>query len=411
MNAEIITTGTELLLGEIVDTNAAWLARRLRDLGINLYYKTTVGDNEERIAAVMRQALARADVVIVSGGLGPTVDDVTREAAARATGRPLQLHEACWAEVQALFARWGRQPGENNRRQAFLPAGSIPIPNPVGTAPGFRVPVERPGQPPAWLVCLPGVPRELKHLMQETVEPWLAELLGPHRVWIKARTLRTVGMGESAIDAVIADLMRGSNPTVGLAAHLGQVDIRVAARAASEAEADAMIEAVATEVRRRLGHAVYGEGDEALEAVVARLLLEEGHTLALLETNTRGEVAQRLLATPHGSQVVRLARVVEGTGDLSVALRAPLVSAEAAADLARWLLADGDASLALAICGTLDPDAGPYGRYRGETHMALAWQGGAEQHRLDFGGTGEVSQRWAANAALNRLRLWLLARR
>lgn len=409
MDAEIITTGTEILLGEIVDTNAAWLARRLRDLGINLFYKTTVGDNEERIAAAMRQALSRADVVIVSGGLGPTVDDVTRDAAARATGRPLELHEACWADVQALFARWGRQPGENNRRQAFLPQGAIPIPNPVGTAPGFRVPVERPGRPPAWLVCLPGVPRELKHLMQETVEPWLVELMGPDRVWIKARTLRTVGMGESAIDAVIADLMRGSNPTVGLAAHLGQVDIRITARAATEAEADAMIEAVAAEVRSRLGLAIYGEGSEELEAVVARLLAERGHTLAVLETNTGGQVAQRLRSTADGSRVLRTARVATSVAELPTALSAALVSAAAAVELAQWLLASEEPSVALAICGTLDPDAGPYGRYRGETHIALAWQGGVEHHRLDFGGTGEISQRWASNAALNRLRLWLLA--
>lgn len=409
MNAEIITTGTEILLGEIVDTNAAWMARRLRDLGVNVFYKTTVGDNEERIAAVMRQGLQRSDLVLVSGGLGPTVDDVTREAAARATDRELALHEACWASIQEIFAGWGRQAGENNRRQAFLPEGAFPVTNPVGTAPGFIVPVERPRQQPALLICLPGVPREMKHLMQQTVEPFLVEQLGPDRVWIKARTLRTVGIGESMIDARISDLMRLSNPTVGLAAHLGQVDVRVTARARSEAEADAMIEAVVADLRTRLGRVIYGEGDEPLEAVVARQLQHAGHTLAMVETNTGGEIARRLLAAPDGSHALKSARVVAEAGELPLGGSTPLVSQAAADQAAQWLLESGEASLALAVCGTLDPIAGPYGAYRGETFMTLAWADGSQRQRVDFGGTGEVAQRWGSNAVLNWLRLWLQA--
>lgn len=407
MRAEIITTGTEILLGEIVDTNAAWMARRLRDLGIDLFYKTTVGDNEERIAAVMRQGLERSDVVLVSGGLGPTVDDVTREAAAKATGRGLELHEECWAGIQQLFARWGRTVGENNRRQAFLPQGAIPITNPVGTAPGFIVEVERAGRPSALLICLPGVPREMKHLMQETVEPFLATRLGPERMWIKTRVLRTVGIGESAIDARIGDLMRMSNPTVGLAAHLGQVDIRVTAKAPGEAQADAMIAEVVADLRQRLGVVIYGEGDESLEAVVARLLAQAGQTLALVETNTGGEVARRLLAASAGSPVLKMARVVAETGELPLDGAVPLVGQAAADQAAQWLLQSGEASLALAIFGTLDPAAGPYGAYRGETFMALASATGTWHQRIDFGGVEEVARRWVSNAALNWLRLWL----
>ena len=159
MNAELVTTGTDILLGEIVDTNAAWLARRLRDLGINLFYKTTVGDNLERITAVLRQGLDRSDLVLVTGGLGPTVDDVTRDAAALATDRELQLDEACLAHIEAIFARWGRKVHDNNRRQALLPVGAPPISNPVGTAPGFIVETPRKGRAPALLICLPGLPR------------------------------------------------------------------------------------------------------------------------------------------------------------------------------------------------------------------------------------------------------------
>jgi nicotinamide-nucleotide amidase len=379
----------------------------LRDLGIDLFYKTTVGDNEGRIAAVMRQALDRSDVVLVSGGLGPTVDDVTREAAAAATGRALALHEKCWADVQALFARWGRTVGENNRRQAFLPVGATPIANPVGTAPGFIVETERPGRPPAVLICVPGVPREMKHLMQETVEPFLTARLGPERMWIKARVLRTVGIGESAIDARITDLMQMPNPTVGLAAHLGQVDVRVTAKAASEAKADAMIDTVVADLRNRLGPVIYGQGDESLEAVVVRLLEQAGSTLALMETNTGGEVARRLLAAPAGGQVLKTARVVAEAGELPLDGVTPLVSQAAADQAAHWLLANGEATLAMAICGTLDPAAGPYGAYRGETYMALATASRAAQQRVDFGGAGELARGWVSNAALNWLRLWL----
>jgi nicotinamide-nucleotide amidase len=407
MDAEIITTGTEILLGEIVDTNAAWMARRLRDLGINVFYKTTVGDNQSRIAAVMQQGLQRSDLVLVSGGLGPTVDDVTRDAAAQATGRKLTLHEQCWVEIQALFAAWGRTAGENNRRQAFLPQGAEPITNPVGTAPGFLVEVEKPGRQPALLICLPGVPREMKHLMQEAVEPLLARRLGPNRVAIRARVLRTVGMGESAIDARIEDLMRLANPTVGLAAHLGQVDIRITARAASADEAEAMIDGVAAEIRSRLGHAVFGEGEEPLEGAVVRLLCQAGQTLALLETNTGGDLAQRLLSSPEGSQVVRLARVIDDP-DLLPLAGAALVSQEAAERSAAWLLGGGEASLALAACGTLDPAAGPYGSYRGETFVALATAEDVQVTRVDVGGTSELARRWSGNAVLNLLRLRLL---
>jgi nicotinamide-nucleotide amidase len=407
MNAEIITTGTEILLGEIVDTNAAWMARRLRDLGINVFYKTTVGDNQARIAAVMRQGLERSDLVLVSGGLGPTVDDVTRNAAAQATGRPLALHAECWAEIQALFARWGRTVGDNNRRQAFLPEGAEPIANPVGTAPGFLVEVSRPGEQPALLVCLPGVPREMKHLMQESVEPLLAQRLGPNRVAIRTRVLRTVGMGESAIDARIEDLMQQANPTVGLAAHLGQVDIRITARSANADEAEAMIDGLAGEIYGRLGRAIFGEGEEPLEGAVVRLLGQSRQTLALLETNTEGELAQRLLSVPAGSQVVRLARVTDDPGSLPLA-GAALVSQEAAERSAAWLLSGGEASLALAACGTLDPAAGPYGSYRGETFVAVATAEDVQVTRVDVGGTGELARRWSGNAALNLLRLRLL---
>jgi len=178
---------------------------------VNLYYKTSVGDNVERMALVLRQGLERSDVIITTGGLGPTVDDVTREAVALATGRELVLYPECLAAIEAIFARWGRQVGENNRRQAYLPAGAIPIMNPVGTAPGFIVETEK-----GTIISLPGVPREMQHLMQTAVIPYLKQRLGAQQAIIKAKNLRTVGLGESWIDERIDAQMRLANPTVGL---------------------------------------------------------------------------------------------------------------------------------------------------------------------------------------------------
>ncbi|MBW7884592.1 MAG: competence/damage-inducible protein A, partial [Caldilineaceae bacterium] len=192
--AEIVTTGTEILLGDIVDTNAAWIAQQLREAGINLYYKTTVGDNEPRLRGVIEQGMARSDAIIVTGGLGPTVDDITRQAIANATGRPLVLHDAALRTLQERFARFGIEMTENNRQQAYIPDGAILIENPVGTAPGFIVETGR-----CAVIAVPGVPREMMHLMTATVLPYLRNRAGGSAI-IRRRILRTFGIGESTLD-------------------------------------------------------------------------------------------------------------------------------------------------------------------------------------------------------------------
>ena len=222
--AEIVTTGTEILLGDIVDTNAAWIAQQLREAGVNLYYKTTVGDNEGRVRGVLEQSMTRCDAIIVTGGLGPTVDDITRQAIANATSRPLLLHEGALATLKQRFERFGAQLTENNIQQAYIPQDALLIENPVGTAPGFIVETER-----CAVIALPGVPREMKQLMVDTVLPYLRRKAGESGI-IRRRILRTFGIGESTIDMLLDDLMHSSNPTAGLAAHTGQCDIRIAAR-------------------------------------------------------------------------------------------------------------------------------------------------------------------------------------
>jgi nicotinamide-nucleotide amidase len=292
MALETITIGTELLLGEILDTNARAIALALREVGLDLHWISTVGDNPTRIAQSLRQAASRAQGVITTGGLGPTVDDPTREAAAEAFGRPLEFHPELWEAISERMSRWGRTPSQNNRRQAFLPEGALPIQNPVGTAPGFIIEL-----PESSLLSLPGVPREMEHMLHATVIPYLREKLGT-RSLIRSTVLHLVGLGESQIDERVADLEQLSNPTVGLAAHSGIIDVRITAKGDRLDLLQASLSQVAIEVRRRLPEAVFGQDEETLEASVLHRLADRALTLATVEWGPGGRLSGRLGATP-----------------------------------------------------------------------------------------------------------------
>src|SRR5574339_1314865 len=231
-SAEIITIGTEILLGEIVDTNTRYIARTLRAMGVDLYRTITIGDNVERIAEAIHNSMNRAEIVITTGGLGPTVDDPTREAVARAVGAELEFREDLWEQVVEVISRYGRKPSENQRRQAYVPQGAIGINNPVGTAPCFIVETERNA-----VLSLPGVPNEMEHILHESMIPYLQKRFDLNEI-IKIRVLHCSGLGEGMIDEKIGDLETLSNPTVGLAAHTGVVDIRIAAKAKNEARSE-----------------------------------------------------------------------------------------------------------------------------------------------------------------------------
>ncbi|MCY4527269.1 MAG: molybdopterin-binding protein [Anaerolineaceae bacterium] len=288
INAEIVSIGTELLLGEITDTNSAHIARALRDVGVSVYRMTTLGDNEGRITASLRHALARADVVITTGGLGPTVDDVTRQAVAAATARNLVFHQALLDDIAARFAGFRSNMTENNRQQAWLPQDALLLENAVGTAPCFLV--EHEG---SVVISLPGVPREMRFVLAERVLPLLQERY--HLGVIRAHVLRAAGIGESALDDLIGrDLLEARNPTVGLAAHSGVVDMRVTARAENEARANALIADVADELYRRAGSWIYGTNGDTIEAALVDRLAQGGRKLALSETGIGHALADRL---------------------------------------------------------------------------------------------------------------------
>ena len=417
LNAEILTTGTEILLGEIVDTNAAWMAQQLREIGVNLFYKTTVGDNEARVREVLALGMARSDVILVTGGLGPTADDITREAIAGATGRPLLLNEPALAHLRERFARWGyHEMSENNVQQAYIPQDAIVIENPVGTAPGFIVETEH-----SAIIAMPGVPREMMRMMADSVLPYLSRRNGDGGV-IRRRVLRTVGIGESTIDTLIRDLMAGSNPTIGLAAHTGQVDVRVTARAATPEAAEALIDAMHAKVSALIGRHIYSTvPDEAVESVVAGQLVAAGFRVALVESNTGGVIARRLSAGLADVDVVAASWVLgqPAAGDLPVAhAHAP-----------DFLQPDSDAAIAIAvevqrwaaiahapqqvmsvvILGAGGQDGGAYGQSKGETVIALAWpdeSGTLATHtaRFPYAGSDDLTVAWIGNRCLDLIR-------
>ncbi len=399
--AEIVTTGTEILLGEIVDTNAAWIAQQLREAGENIYYKTTVGDNLARIRGVIEAGLQRSDVIIVTGGLGPTVDDVTRHAIAEATKRPLQMNPAALAQLEERFKRFGSKMTDNNKQQALIPEGATVIENPVGTAPGFIVDTGR-----CSVISLPGVPREMKQLMNDTVLPLLRARAGG--AIIRRRVLRTMGIGESTIDSLVDDLMRMSNPTMGLAAHMGQADIRIAARAESAPVAEAMLDKLEADVRGRLGRYIYSTiPEERYETVVAQRLLAHGFTVGLLETNSAGQIGQRLASALAGFDPVHRLLLADDANlpeALAGILRRPAQPAEEIVrQSADALLRLSGADINVVILGTTGADEGIYATKAGETWLAEADKESTHAARLPYGGTEEFTIVRIGNYALRMI--------
>jgi competence/damage-inducible protein CinA-like protein len=287
-SAEIITIGTELLLGEIQDTNTRYIARFFRNEGIDLYRTTMIGDNENRITATVLESLSRCDIVITTGGLGPTVDDPTRNAIARAVGTELEFRPELWEQIKQRFERFGRIPTENNKKQAYIPIGAVAIENAVGTAPAFYCLVEN-----RMIISLPGVPKELEYLLENEVKKILRSQFNNKYV-IKSFVIHTSGMGESIIDEKISDLELLSNPTVGIVAYPGQTDIRITAKALNNTRATKMISNVQDMITQRLGGFIYGFNEDTLDAVIAKLLLKLNLKVCLIEKGTN-QILKQLL--------------------------------------------------------------------------------------------------------------------
>ncbi|HHV61836.1 MAG TPA: competence/damage-inducible protein A [Firmicutes bacterium] len=412
MKAEIITVGTELLLGHVVDTNSAYIATRLADIGVDVFHKSSVGDNARRIEAELSDALRRSDLVIITGGLGPTDDDLTKDVVASVLGEDMVLDEGSLERIKAFFAERGREMVESNIRQALLPRSARPIPNHRGTAPGVLV--EKNGKT---IICLPGVPREMKAMMEDAVIPYLMQKMGDRRSVIKSRILKVSGMGESAVEDMVKDILRTqTNPTIAPLAYTGEVLLRITAKASSEDEAAGLIGRVERELRERLGDLVYGADDDRLETAVARLLLEKRVRLAVAESCTGGLLSSWLTSIPGISESFLLgvvsysnmskARLLGVEED--VLKRFGAVSRETALAMARGARRVGEADVGLSITGIAGPGGGSASKPVGLVYMALVSGSSAWSCRSIFPGERDEVRERAAKQALNMLRLYLL---
>jgi nicotinamide-nucleotide amidase len=371
-SVEIVTIGTEILLGHLLDTNSVHVARALADHGVDVYAKHSVGDNAERLAVMLAGALDRADGVITTGGLGPTVDDLTKDAVATAVHDTLVLHEPSLRALEERFRKFNRPMTENNRRQAVLPSRAVVMPNPNGTAPGF-IALRPDGK---FVACMPGVPREMKPMLADQLIPWLVERFGLDSA-IYTKTLHTIGIGESELDRRVEDLFRAlENPKIAMLAHGGRVDLKVMAKARSRAEADAMIEPVAQALRERIGAGYYGDDDTTPGGAIVGELVRRGRTIGVAESVTGGGVADSIVSVPGASRAF-LGGIVAYDNAVKQSLlgvRAETlaqfgaVSEETAIEMARGAKKALGVDFALATTGIAGPDGGS-----AEKPIGLVW--------------------------------------
>jgi len=414
MIAEIISIGDELTSGQRLDTNSQWLSQRLGEIGIPVVYHTTVADDLEANIRVFRQAVERADVVVATGGLGPTADDLTREALAKMAGVELVFEPSAMEHIRGLFARRKREMPERNMVQATFPAGSRVIHNPHGTAPGIDLVVPPPLGRPSRVLALPGVPAEMFEMWEGTLAGLLSGLAGAARV-IRHRRIKCFGVGESDLEQMLPDLIRrGRTPSVGITVSEATITLRITAAGATAAECQAAMEPTVATIRQCLGSLVYGEEDDELEHSVLRLLAAQGKTLATAECGTGGLIAQWLasVAEPAGGYLAGLTLPSPDTLVKLLGVRAELLthlspaSSEAAALLASSCREQVDADYGLAVSAfpTFDSRAAEPER----VFFAVATRQGVVIRSSPFAGHPAILAPRAAKQALNLLRLELL---
>jgi len=426
MKAEVLTIGDELLRGEITDSNKSFLSERLLTLDIETRFHVTCADDRADMADVFRRAAARSDVVLVSGGLGPTRDDLTIEVLADTFGLELVLHEPSLEALRGFFARFGREMAAINEKQAWFPEGAEVLDNPIGTAPGTMLEVPRDGLQgaegersssggSALFFCMPGVPRELHKMMDEQVLPRIASR---RRVasWVRASLLHTFGIGESNLDEMLRDVALPEGVELGFRTQFPDNHVRPVARAASAAEADAKLARSCELLRERLGALVYGEGEETLEAVTGRLLRERGKTLSVAESCTGGMIGELLTATP-GSSVYFKGGVVAYWNDAKTALlgvpdamlkQHGAVSEPVARAMAEGARARFGSDLAVATTGIAGPTGGSAEKPVGLIYVALASAAGSQVRELQLAFDRERNRRLTAQIAIDWVRRHLL---
>ena len=411
MRGELIFVGTELLLGQIINTNAAYLGENLASLGVDLYHSSVVGDNLDRIKGTILTALGRSDLILITGGLGPTFDDITREGIAAAIGRELVYDPQVMAQIEAHFNRVKYKILPIHRRQAYvLSSGCQVVPNPIGSAPGLII-----GVGGKWIIAMPGVPREMKRMCEDTIFPWIVGKAG--KSVIQSRVLKVCGMGESTVANELQEIVESlTNPTIAFLARPNEVSVRITAKASDSDEASRMIAVVADQIREKLGENVFGEDDQTMEEVVGSLLSDHHSTLAIAESCTGGLISDRITDVP-GSSGYFQGTVVSYSNQLKNRLlnvseedlrQHGAVSSSVAVQMAQGVRNLVETDYGLGITGVAGPTGATPQKPVGLVYIALASENGAYSKEFRFIGGRTIVKRRASQMALDMLRRELL---
>jgi len=409
VKVETLAVGTELLLGQIVNTNASDIAVRLADSGLTHVRQTVVGDNAQRMQSAISEAVARSDALIITGGIGPTADDITREAVASVGGVSLFFDEPYAQDMRARWERLGREFPESNLKQASRPEGADPIENLKGSAPGFRIEVDG-----CWIFALPGVPVEMRAMLDEQVMPFLRVLGDEDAAVVVSRVIHSWGMSEAAVGELLDDMFHGSqNPTVAFLASAGVIKIRLTARAATEHDARVLIEPLEEVVRQRLGDRVFAVDGETIEQIIHTTLQERGWTIATAESATAGLVASRLTSVPGSSETFR-GSIGAYAPDVKISLldvppslmaEKGIVSEDTALAMARGVRRRLNADVAVAVTGSAGPAALEV--EAGTMCVAVVTPEGERSRTFRMPGDRERVRTYTATAALHQIRLAL----
>lgn len=409
MKAEILAVGTEILLGDIVNTNAQYLAKRLADLGISVYHQSVVGDNPERLLEAYRLAFSRADLVITTGGLGPTKDDLTKEVAFEYFGKQSVVHEESLKIIEGYFKRMNRPMSESNKKQAYFPVDAVILPNNNGTAPGCII-----EENSKVVALLPGPPREMKPMFEEAVVPYLKKF---QQGVLVSKVLRVIGVGESTAAEMLEDILDNqTNPTVAPYAKEGEVTFRITAKASSEEEGKRLIEPMETEIVKRLGNNIYGVGDTTLENVVAQMLVNKNLTISTAESCTGGMVAASLINYPGISSVFMEGAVTYSNeakiNRLGVSKETldkyGAVSSEVAAEMAQGIAKTAGTNIGLSTTGIAGPGGGSEEKPVGLVYVGLSINGEVKTKKLNLSGNRQKIRERATMQLIDWLRRELL---
>ena len=409
MKTEIITVGTEILLGDILNTNTHYLSNELANMGIDVYYQITVGDNEQRLLSQLKESFKRSDLVILTGGLGPTEDDITKEVCAKYFNMEMEFHEQSWDKIIEIHNKMNRKPTENNRKQAYFPKGSLILPNKYGTAPGCIMEKDK-----KTIIVMPGPHKEMKPMFDNYVKPFL---LKDNKNILKSKVLRIIGMGESKIENDLLDLIdKQINPTIATYAKDGECTVRITAKGKNEKEVESLIEPISNEIKSRFKEKVYGEDDTTIEDEVAKILVDNNLTIAVAESCTGGMVAADLINYPGISSVFMEGCVTYSNEAKMMTLNVKketlntvgAVSEQCAKEMSEGVAARHNTNIGLSTTGIAGPEGGSEDKPVGLVYMGITINNKTIVKKYIFNGNRQQIRSRACKTLLNDLRLELL---